>query len=189
MSQPTQLTGVASKSAVRLIAVTSANDDQIKILYSERQWIAWYWWVMAFIVVAILTAQFAMNRSVFWLYIPAAVLSLITIWGLVSLSKTTIRVEEDADGMRWLVCGQANLPNTVVDRVLVVPASAKQSAMGRQLDPAAYLVSHSWVKEMVMIVLNDPNDPTPYWLMSSKNPEALLKAFTPDLIAKTASAD
>lgn len=159
--------------------MTNANDGQSKILYSERQWIPWYWWVAAAIVVALLTAQFAMNRSEYWLYGPAIILSIVAVWILYSMSKTQIRVEEDPDGVRWLVSGQANLPNTVVDRVLAVPASAKRNAMGRQLDPAAYVISHSWIKEMAMIVLDDPDDPTPYWLVGSKDPQALLEAFFP----------
>lgn len=89
-------------------------------------------------------------------------------------------VEEDPDGTRWLVTGQANLPHTVVSRSLAVPATAKRNAMGRQLDPAAFVVSHGWVPEMVMLVLDDPEDPTPYWLVASKHPEQLLAAFLPE---------
>ena len=88
--------------------------------------------------------------------------------------------EEDPDGTRWLVTGQANLPHTVVSRSLAVPATAKRNAMGRQLDPAAFVVSHGWVPEMVMLVLDDPEDPTPYWLVASKHPEQLLAAFLPE---------
>jgi len=36
------------------------------------------------------------------------------------------------------------------------------------------------VPEMVMLVLDDPEDPTPYWLVASKHPEQLLAAFLPE---------
>ena len=123
-----------------------------------------------------------------WLYTPAVVLSVIAVWVLVSMSSTVIAVEEDPDGTRWLLAGQANLPNDVVSRSLAVPATAKRNAMGRQLDPAAFVVSHGWVHEMVMFVLDDPEDPTPYWLIGTKNPEALLNAFVPEQ-AEAALAD
>lgn len=155
------------------------SPSSARILYSERQWVPWYWWLLAFALVALLTAQFALNRSDLWLYVPAIVLSLIALWVLFTMSNATVTVEEDPDGTRWLVAGQANLPSDVVSRSLAVPESAKRNAMGRQLDPAAYVRSRSWVKEMVMLVLDDPNDPTPYWLVSTKNPEAVLKAFLP----------
>ena len=61
--------------------------------------------------------------------------------------------------------------------------------MGRQLGPAAFVVSHGWVPEMAMFVLDDPDDPTPYWLISTRNPESLLKAFVPALLQGDSSAD
>ena len=156
------------------------NTAEPKVLYSERQWVPWYWWLIAAFIVALISAQFALNRAALWLYIPAVVLSVLAVWVLVSLSSTSVVVEEDPDGTRWLVTGQANLPHTVVSRSLAVPATAKRNAMGRQLDPAAFVVSHGWVPEMVMLVLDDPEDPTPYWLVASKHPEQLLAAFLPE---------
>ncbi|MDY3128016.1 MAG: DUF3093 family protein, partial [Corynebacterium sp.] len=47
-------------------------------------------------------------------------------------------------------------------------------------DPAAFLVSHQWVDELAMFVRDDETDPTPYWLVSTKNPTALLHAFLPE---------
>ncbi|MDO5099157.1 MAG: DUF3093 domain-containing protein [Corynebacterium sp.] len=157
--------------------------NQPRILYSERQWVPWYWWLLATLIVALISAQLSWNRSVMWLYIPAVVLSLLAVWVLFYMSNTTIRVEQDPDGTRWLVTGQANLPDSVVSRSLAVPATAKRNAMGRQLDPAAFVVSHGWVPEMVMLVLDDPADPTPYWLIATKHPEQLLAAFLPDQAA------
>ncbi|WP_080794663.1 DUF3093 domain-containing protein [Corynebacterium pacaense] len=150
-----------------------------RIIYREKQWVPWYWWLAAALIVALLSAQFALNRSTLWLYVPALILSIIAVWLLLRMSSTVIAVEEDADGTRWLLAGQANLPDDVVTRSLAVPATAKRNAMGRQLDPAAFVVSHGWVPEMVMLVLDDPEDPTPYWLIGSRNPEALLRAFVP----------
>lgn len=151
-----------------------------KTVYRERQWVPTYWWVLAGLVVALISAQFALNRDFIWLIIPAVIFSIVAVWAMVSLSKTVISVEVDADGTRWLLAEKAMLPDDVVARSLAVPATAKRNAMGRQLDPAAFVVSHGWVHEMVMLVLNDSDDPTPYWLIGTKNPEALLRAFVPD---------
>ena len=156
------------------------NTAEPKVLNQERQWGPWNWGLIAAFIVALISAQFALNRAALWLYIPAVVLSVLAVWVLVWLSSTSVVVEEDPDGTRWLVTGQANLPHTVVSRSLAVPATAKRNAMGRQLDPAAFVVSHGWVPEMVMLVLDDPEDPTPYWLVASKHPEQLLAAFLPE---------
>ena len=59
--------------------------------------------------------------------------------------------------------------------------------MGRQLDPAAFLIYHGWVKQLAMFVLDDPEDPTPYWLVSSRDPESLIRAFVPDQVDQALS--
>ncbi|MDO4686801.1 MAG: DUF3093 domain-containing protein [Corynebacterium sp.] len=152
-------------------------------LYKERQWVPWYWWIFGGFIVALLTAQIAHNRSVFWLYGPAILLGGLAIWSLLSLSSTVLIVEEDAEGTRWLRADNAVLPADVVKTALTVPATAKRNAMGKQLDPAAFVISHGWVPQMAMLVLDDPDDPTPYWLIGSRDPDALLAAFVPNLVA------
>ena len=158
------------------------TETATEVIYRERQWVPWYWWLMAAALVALTSAQVALNRNVWWMVGSAVILGALVAWVLVYWSRTVLRVELDADGTRWLVAGEANLPADVVSRSLAVPATAKRNAMGRQLDPAAFVISHGWVPEMVMLVLDDPEDPTPYWLLSSRNPEALLAAFVPEQV-------
>ncbi|RIS22389.1 DUF3093 domain-containing protein, partial [Mycobacteroides abscessus] len=55
--------------------------------------------------------------------------------------------------------------------------TAKSAALGRQLDPAAFVVHRAWIGPMVLVVLNDADDPTPYWLVSSRHPDRLLAAL------------
>lgn len=155
-----------------------------RVLYTERQWVPWYWWAAATGLAFLLAAQFALNRTLVWFIVPLIVVGALLAWFLVWLSRTVVSVEQDPDGTRWLTVDGANLPNTVVDRSMVVPASARQNALGRQLDPAAYLVSRPWVPEHVLLVLNDPEDPTPYWLVSANDPEAVLDAFLPESAAR-----
>lgn len=169
-----------STHALDYETVSEKETSNPTVLYAERQWVPWYWWLIAAFLVALISAQISFNRSIIWLYVPAVVLTILAVWILFSMSNTRVRVEQEADGTRWLVTGQANLPHTVVARSLAVPATAKRNAMGRQLDPAAFVVSHGWVPEMVMLVLDDPDDPTPYWLIASKDPEKLLASFVPE---------
>ena len=42
----------------------------------------------------------------------------------------------------------------------------------------AWLSLRPWIDPVVKIEVSDPGDPTPYWLISSKNPEALLAALS-----------
>ncbi|MTD91385.1 DUF3093 domain-containing protein [Corynebacterium hiratae] len=164
-------------------ASPSATAASPVILYRERQWVPWYWWLMAAFVVAISTATVSLNRGIMWVIVPAILLSAIAAWVLLTWSNTVVQVEQDADGTRWLTVKDAQLPNDVVARSTAVPATARRNALGPQLDPAAFLVTHGWVPEHVMLVLDDPEDPTPYWLIGSTNPEKLLAAFVPEQAA------
>ncbi|QPK82489.1 DUF3093 domain-containing protein [Corynebacterium qintianiae] len=157
----------------------SRNALATTVLYRERQWAPWYMWVAGAALSLLLAAQFALNRNIFWFVIPLLVTGAIVVWFLFWMSRTIIQVEQDATGTRWLSVEGANLPDTVVSRSMVVPESARRNALGRQLDPAAFLVSRSWVKEHALLVLDDPEDPTPYWLIASKSPDELIRTFLP----------
>ena len=157
-----------------------------KVLYAERQWVPWYWWAAGAGLTLALAGQFGLNRNVWWFIVPLLGIGAAVAWFLVWLSKTVVRVELDADGTRWLSVEDANLPDSVVSRSTVVPVSARQNALGRQLDPAAYLVSHAWVPEHVLLVLDDPEDPTPYWMVATRDPVRLLQAFLPGQAGVTA---
>lgn len=179
---PRRLDSEAMTSNSSPVSPTASAESPV-ILYRERQWVPWYWWFMAAFVVAISTATVSLNRGIMWVIIPAILLSAIAVWVLVTWSNTVVQVEQDADGTRWLTVKGAQLPSDVVSRSTAVPATARRNALGPQLDPAAFLVTHGWVPEHVMLVLDDPEDPTPYWLIGSTNPEKLLAAFLPEQAA------
>ncbi|MCQ9335693.1 DUF3093 domain-containing protein [Corynebacterium phoceense] len=157
------------------------------VLYQERFWVPWYFWLYGAIVVFVATATFSLNRAPMWLYIIGAVLTALGVWVLIAWSGTVLRVEQDPDGTRWLTVKGAQLPSDVVSRSLAIPSTARRNALGPQLDPAAFLVTKGWMKEHVMLVLDDPEDDTPYWLIATKHPREVLEAFVPDQAEQAAS--
>ena len=109
-------------------------------------------------------------------WVPYAVLGGIAAVVLVRLSRTEVRVVDNGTDIE-LWAGQAHLPTSVIERSAEVPKSAKSAALGRQLDPAAFILHRTWIGPMVLVVLNDPDDPTPYWLVSSRHPDRVLSAL------------
>jgi hypothetical protein len=113
--------------------------------------------------------------------VPFAVLLPVAAAVLLWFSKTEVRVVGGAPGdpaaETELWVGDAHLPVSVISRSAEVPRSAKSAALGRQLDPAAYVVHRAWVGPMVLVVLEDPDDPTPYWLVSCRHPDRVLSAL------------
>jgi hypothetical protein len=108
--------------------------------------------------------------------VPFAVLLPVAAVVLLWFGKAEVRVV-GGSGETELWVGAAHLPVSVVARSAQVPRSAKSAALGRQLDPAAYVVHRAWVGPMVLLVLDDPDDPTPYWLVSCRHPDRVLAAL------------
>lgn len=109
-------------------------------------------------------------------WVPFAAFFAITVATLLWLGRIQVRVTESG-GATELWVGDAHLPASVVARSAEVPHSAKSTALGRQLDPAAYVVHRGWVGPMLLLVLDDPDDPTPYWLVSCRHPQRVLAAL------------
>lgn len=109
-------------------------------------------------------------------WLPYAVLAAVAVGVLLWLSRVEIRVVSDgAEVELW--AGEAHLPASVITRSAAIPRSAKSAALGRQLDPAAHVLHRNWVGPMALVVLDDPDDPTPYWLVSCRRPERVLAAL------------
>lgn len=172
----------ARRRRVRYRLVSSQQATSPTVIYTERQWVPWYFWLNAAVVILIASATFGLNREPMWTIIIAAVLTALSVWILVSWSGTVVRVEQDPDGSRWLTVKGAQLPADVVSRSLAVPATARRNALGPQLDPAAFLVTHAWIQTHAMFVLDDPEDDTPYWMIATRHPRELIAAFVPDQV-------
>ena len=112
-------------------------------------------------------------------WVPYATLFAAAAGALLWLSRVEITVTSGPEGSGGvqLWAGEAHLPVTVITRSAEVPTSAKSAALGRQLDPAAYVVHRPWIGPMVLLVLDDVDDPTPYWLVSCRHPERMLSAL------------
>ncbi len=112
-------------------------------------------------------------------WVPYATLFAAAAGALLWLGRVEIKVTSGPEGSGGvqLWAAEAHLPVTVITRSAEVPTSAKSAALGRQLDPAAYVVHRPWVGPMVLLVLDDVDDPTPYWLVSCRHPERMLSAL------------
>ncbi|MGP4057462.1 DUF3093 domain-containing protein [Mycobacterium sp. 4D054] len=146
------------------------------VRYRERLRVPLWWWVPGLGVAALIALEVDQGISALPSWLPYAVLLPVAAVVLLMLSRTELKVvSSGAENELWV--GNAHLPASVISRTAEVPRSAKSAALGRQLDPAAYVVHRAWVGPMVLLVLEDPDDPTPYWLVSAKHPDKLLAAL------------
>jgi len=146
------------------------------VRYSEQLWVPWWWWPLGFLGNGLMAYEVRLGLRTLPGWLPFAVFFAITVGALLWLGRIKVRVIENS-GETQLWIGDAHLPATAIARCAEVPRSAKSAALGRQLDPAAYVVHRGWVGPMILVVLDDPDDPTPYWLVSCRNPQRVLAAL------------
>lgn len=148
------------------------NDDTKDVIYFERlSWPFSIWFVLSFFCASIYLAVWAPLGD-----LPALIVTMISIFGLVILSQrmqTTIYIEGN-----YLYVNSAKIDLKFIKSATALNKAEFKELNGAQADPAAFLATNFWITTGVKIVLNDKNDPTPYWLVSTKRAEELAKKLS-----------
>jgi hypothetical protein len=131
-----------------------------------------WWYLPALGLAVLLGAEVHMGYPGVRSWIGYAITVPLCLGAMVWLGRVRVQV---ADGE--LRAGEARLPLRYVGRVDVVPREDKQVALGPELDPAAFLMHRAWIGPVVRIEVTDPDDDTPYWIVSTRDPDALVKAL------------
>jgi len=149
------------------------------VRYRERLWVPWWWWPLGFGLAGLIAFEVNMGVAALPAWLPFVTLFGVATGTLLWLGRVEIRVTDDSasGGSIELWAGEAHLPVTVISRSAEIARTAKSAALGRQLDPAAFVLHRVWVGPMILLVLDDPDDPTPYWLVSCRHPERVLSAL------------
>ena len=163
-------------SEITLGRVSDTRATSQTVRYRERLMVPWWWWLPGLGLAALIALEVNQGVPAIPLWLPYAVLLPVAAVVLLMLGNTKLRVVQ-GEGETELWVGDAHLPVSVIARSAEVPRSAKSAALGRQLDPAAYVVHKAWIGAMVLLVLDDPDDPTPYWLVSCRHPDRVLAAL------------
>jgi DUF3093 family protein len=167
---------VDTTSEITLGRVSDTRATSQTVRYRERLRVPWWWWPPGLALAGLIALEVNQGVQALPNWVPFAVLLPVAAVVLMWFGKTEVSVVVGAEGAELRV-GAAHLPANVVSRSAEVPRSAKSAALGRQLDPAAYVVHRAWVGPMVLVVLDDPDDPTPYWLVSCRHPDRVLAAL------------
>ena len=167
---------VDTTSEITLGRVSDTRATSQSVRYRERLRVPWWWWLPGFALAALIALEVNQGVQALPNWVPFAVLLPVAAVALLWLGRAELRVVAGA-GETELWVGAAHLPVSVISRSAEVPRSAKSAALGRQLDPAAYVVHKAWIGPMVLLVLDDPDDPTPYWLVSCRHPDRVLSAL------------
>src|SRR3954447_4869709 len=179
-SRRTTAREVDTTSEITLGRVSDTRATSQSVRYRERLRVPWWWWLPGLGLAGLIAFEVNMGVPALPNWVPFAVLLPVAAVVLLWFGKTEVSVVSGSGGSSGgteLWVGAAPLPVSVIARSAEVPKTAKSAALGRQLDPAAYVVHRAWVGPMVLLILDDPDDPTPYWLVSCRHPDRALAAL------------
>lgn len=145
------------------------------VAYSERLRVPLRWW-----------AQGTMFIATFWLAMVVAldatapVLPWVITGILLALLGLFLRSYGDArlvvdDG--WFRAGRARIEVVHLGPAVALDDEATRHVSGPGADARAFLVLRPYLKQSVKVEITDPADPAPYWLVSSRHPQALAGAI------------
>lgn len=165
-----------SESASTADAATAGEVPESRPSYRERLYLPWYHWPLPLLAAGLLAAEVHMGYPGVRAWLPYLITIPFTALILWRFSAAKVEVRDGE-----IFAGEAHLPLRFVSEIRIVPPAAKRKVLGPGFDPAAFALQRSWIGPMVFLKLSDPDDPTPYWLVSSRTPERLVDALTAEI--------
>lgn len=104
----------------------------------------------------------------------AAVVSVALLVAGSAFAFTTSPVVTVSDG--HLQAGRARIPVDLLGEPRVLDRAAVSEAMGPRYDPRAFACLRTGTGGAVVLDVLDAQDPTPWWLVSTRRPDALAGA-------------
>ncbi|MDY0912688.1 DUF3093 domain-containing protein [Rathayibacter festucae] len=138
--------------------------------YRERLWPAPWLFVSTALVIPASILVFA-PIDLF----AGVVVALVLYGGTVATLLATSPTIEVVDGELW--AGRAHIPLELVGDAVAFTGERAFAQRGPRLDARAFLVIRGWVRDVVRVPIEDPADPTPYWLLSSRRPNDVVAAI------------
>jgi hypothetical protein len=150
-----------------------------EVLHSERLWPSPATWLvvpLAGAMVGVACLPFGTTAAV-----VGVLAGLAAVAGyLVSVSA---RVEVTTEGLR---AGRAFVPARYLAGARAARGEQARQLRGPALDARTFLLLRGWVDAVVLVGLDDPADPTPSWLVSTRSPDAVV-ALVEQLVQSSAA--
>ena len=81
-----------------------------------------------------------------------------------------------AAGPGWLRAGDAHLERPDLGPVTALSGEAWQAALREHTGPTSFWLTRPWVRSGLLVEVADPRDPVRHWLVSSRDPGAVVAA-------------
>jgi Protein of unknown function (DUF3093) len=162
--------GAVSERRRRTAADREAGSPAGVVEYRERLRTPWWWYPVGLAVAVVLAAEFHVSGLRLTDWIPFGTLLPLAVLIVWSLGRNQLIVR---DG-EVLVRG-AHLPVRFISGVVALDARTLRRVVGREGDPAAFVSIRPWIGPGVQLWLDDADDPTPYWVLSTRHPDEVVR--------------
>ena len=147
-----------------------STSSETSVVYRERLRTPWWWYLVGLFVASLLAAEFhiAGYRLTDWIPFGTLLpLAVVIVWWL---GHSTLEIADGEVRVRG-----AHLPLTFVSGCVALDPATLRRVVGREGDPAAFVSIRSWIGPGVQLWLDDPEDPTPYWVVSTRHPQRVVQ--------------
>ncbi|MDF3298372.1 DUF3093 domain-containing protein [Streptomyces tropicalis] len=140
--------------------------------YEERLTAPRSWWLISFLL----------GVSVALILLPFGTLPMLG--GLVGGTAAAAVVVSAYGSLRirvvggLLLAGEARIPVTALGEAQVLDADEARAWRTHKADTRAFLLLRSYIPGALRVEVTDPEDPTPYLYLSTRDPEGLAAALT-----------
>jgi len=146
--------------------------DAATVTYTERLRVPWWSWPLGLAGGALIAVEIWMGADGSRAWLPFAIVLPLTVVLMLSLGR--IRVAVTATEFQ---VDDARLPLSAIGEVVALDAAGKREALGVGAHPLAFVIQRPWIGGAVQVVLDDPSDPTPFWVVSTRHPVRLAAAL------------
>ena len=140
------------------------------VVFRERVTPSAGWWIIALSLSA-MTSLLALPLTPVGAALTPLVVGAAVVFWMLSLS-TRITVTDDL-----FAAGRAHIERAHITGATAHDEEESFAQRGRLLDARAFLILRPWAKTVVRVEIDDPADPTPYWLFSSRRGEEFVHAL------------
>mgnify|MGYP000851799659 CR=1 FL=1 len=145
----------------------------MKAHYTERLYVPLRWWVQATMLVASGWLAFLVATPGWVTLLATALMAALTLALLLWIGSARVEVTDT-----HFRAGAAQVPLEFVGEAVALDRESTRRALGVDAVATAWLVTRPYLSTSVKVEITDPDDPTPYWLVSTRHSQALATALS-----------
>ena len=140
--------------------------------YVERLRVPLRWWALGTMFLASVLIAFLVATPAWVAFTSTGVLTAALVTLFLTYGGARLRVEGGT-----FHAGRAQIPVDQLGVPVALDAAGSRRLAGVDADARAYLLLRPYLPRSVQVPIEDPHDPAPYWLVSTRRPDRLVAAL------------